>query len=443
MVAGIAKRGINVIGVDIDARAINAVSAGRAPVRETDLDTTIRTHRLRIRATGRFEQAVQESEISFVVVPTPSDGRGAFSLKHASAAFREIGRALKNKSAYHLVVLTSTVLPGSMRYGLIPLLEQESGKRAGEGFGVCYSPEFIALGSVIRDFLNPDFTLVGELDARSGDLLEAAYTRIVENDAPCKRMSLENAELAKTALNAYVTMKISFANMLADLCERIPGGDIDVVTDALGTDRRIGSRYLKGAIGYGGPCFPRDNVALGFISRALGTRAPLAEMTDAINRGLPGRSVERLRTLLKPGQIVGVLGLAYKPYSEVVEESQGLALARAFATDGFRVVAYDPLASLPVDDPLHAQVECAASVRECLEQADAVFITTPDPVFAALKAADFNRGGRRRTVVDFWRLLERELNGQCGIQYVGIGRNEWDPAAVLRLEALWSDGRGE
>ena len=118
-----------------------------------------------------------------------------------------------------------------MRHVLLPILERESGRRAGPDFGLCYSPEFIALGSVIADFLNPDFTLVGQFDDRSGAALESLYTRALNGDPPCRRMSLENAELTKVALNAYVTTKISFANMLADLCERLPGGDVDVVTD--------------------------------------------------------------------------------------------------------------------------------------------------------------------------------------------------------------------
>src|SRR5207237_3507019 len=137
-------------------------------------------------------------------------------------AFESIGAALRDKDAYHLVVLTSTVLPGTTRQALLPVLERASGKRAGRDFGLCYSPEFIALGSVIRDFLNPDFTLIGEIDARSGSVLEQAYASIMRNHPPCKRMSLENAELAKISVNTFVTMKISFANMLADLCERIP-----------------------------------------------------------------------------------------------------------------------------------------------------------------------------------------------------------------------------
>src|SRR5712692_1872349 len=164
MAAAIASRGHEVIGVDVNRKSVDAVNAGRAPVQETGLDTLIEENRHRLTATMSHEDAIRNSELTFVIVPTPSDDRGAFSLQYAAYALREIGRALVHKKDRHTVVLTSTVLPGATRHGLVPILERHSGKSAGKDFGVCYSPEFIALGSVIRDFLNPDFLLIGELD---------------------------------------------------------------------------------------------------------------------------------------------------------------------------------------------------------------------------------------------------------------------------------------
>ena len=237
MAAGMASRGLDVVGVDVSRQAVDAVNDGRAPVQETGLGELIAANRDRLRATLSAEEAVLASEISFVIVPTPSDERGAFSIKYAEVAFRELGRALARKDGYHVIVLTSTVLPGSTRYGLLPILEAESGKRCGEDFGLCYNPEFIALGTVIRDFLNPDFYLLGESDARAGDALESIHRRVCLKDPVVRRMTLENAEIAKIALNSYVTMKISFANTLADLCERVPGGDVDVVSGAWGVTR--------------------------------------------------------------------------------------------------------------------------------------------------------------------------------------------------------------
>ena len=435
MAAAIASRGFNVVGVDINRQAVDAVNAGRAPVQETGLDELIAANRERLRATASHRDAILNSDVTFVIVPTPSDESGAFSLQYAAWAFGEIGAALAEKAGYHVVVLTSTVLPGATRHGLLPILEQRSGKTCGADFGFCYSPEFIALGSVIRDFLNPDFTLVGEFDDRSGRTLEDAYAAIMPNRPACQRMSLENAELTKISVNTYVTMKITFANMLADLCERIPGGDVDVVSNALGLDARIGRKYLTGALGYGGPCFPRDNVALGYMARALGTRADLAETTDRVNRSLAGTVLERIKLSIAHGDTVAVLGLAYKPFSHVIEESQGMSLAKALSRHGARVVAHDPLASAMASQELKDQGLVLDSLEDCLVQASTIIVTTPDPVYLALTATDFRAGA---TVVDCWRVLAAKLSNHPNIRYVPLGRSVDDAANDGRLAALWT-----
>ena len=148
------------------------------------------------------------------------------------------------------------------------------GARSGACSGLCYNPEFIALGSVVSDMLRPDLLLIGESDTTAGDILERLYDVTCENRPAVQRMNFVNAELTKLAINTFVTTKISYANMLADICERLVGADVDVVTRAVGSDSRIGARYMKGAIGYGGPCFPRDNVALSALARSLGAQRP-------------------------------------------------------------------------------------------------------------------------------------------------------------------------
>lgn len=436
MAAAIASRGIEVIGVDINQRTVELLNAGRAPVNETNLEEIIQKNKFRLRATLSHEEAVHNSNISFVIVPTPSDERGAFSLQHAKWAFRKIGQALAGKKEDHLVVLTSTVLPGSTRYGLLPILEKESGGECGRDFGVCYSPEFIALGSVIQDFLNPDFTLVGEFDERSGTVLKEFYDKIMYNTPPCKRMSIENAELAKVALNTFVTTKITYANMLADLCERIPGGDVDIVTDAIGTDPRIGREYLRGAIGYGGPCFPRDNVALSFFANEVGTKADLAETTHNANQALVAKFMKRFVKEIDRNNTIAVLGMAYKPHSNVIEESHSVYLARALANAGIRVVVYDPMAGDMVRNELKDKVVVLDSLKDCLNQADIFMVTTPDPEFKALSADDFKE--KQVTIIDFWRILDKKLDGFPNVRYIPVGRSITDSENESRLMQLWN-----
>ncbi len=437
MAASIASRRLNVIGVDIDERAVNLLNQGKAPVQETGLDETIAANQARIAATISAHEAVAGSSISFVIVPTPSDPRGAFELKFVQAALRDIGHALREKNAWHLVVVTSTVLPGSVRYGLLPVLEKESGKKCGRDFGLCYSPEFIALGSVIHDFLNPDFFLVGEFDTLSGDTLEQFYRKLGCLSIPCRRMSIENAELSKIALNSFVTMKISFANTLADMCERIPGGNVDVVSDALGMDKRIGRKYLTGGAGFGGPCFPRDNKAFSFIGRYLGANCDLPEINDRYNRDVSARMVEHIASGIAPGTKVAVLGLAYKPMTHVTEESAGLTIAKGLADAGMQVSVYDPLAGPYAGTCLPGNVLIAGSLEQCLETTQVVLVTTPDPAFEALGAADILGNKENVVVMDFWRILSDKLEGREGISYCPVGKCMRDAFYKEKLESLW------
>jgi len=438
MAAGMASRGLNVIGVDVNRHAVEAVNAGKAPVQETGLGEMIAANQERIRATLDTTEAVQHTDISFVIVPTPSDERGAFTLQYASYAFKALGKALKAKDGYHVIVLTSTVLPGATRHGLLPILEKESGKKCGPDFGLCYNPEFIALGSVIRDFLNPDFYLLGQFDERSGDLLEQVHHRVSENEAPVKRMSIENAELAKIAVNSYVTMKISYANMLADFCENIPGGDVDVVSDALGMDQRIGRKYLTGGFGFGGPCFPRDNVALNFMGKSLGVDSRLLEMNDDYNRNLSKRYVSRLQAELPKGANVAVLGLAYKALSHVIEESPGVYLCKALSEAGYRVIGHDNLAASHAETVLKMSTLVTDDLDQALADADAVLITTGDQDYLSLTPERLLQGRTQITVVDFWRALPG-LAAHEKINYVPIGRCRTDEASAARLKPLWSD----
>jgi len=433
MAAAIAGRGFEVIGTDVNAAVIEAINAGRSPVNETGLAEAIARNRRRLRATVDHGEAIGESDITFVIVPTPTDTTGMFSLQYVRYAFREIGRALARKGSYHLVVLTCTVMPGSTRYALLPELEASSGKKCGPDFGLCYSPEFIALGSVMRDFLNPDFTLVGEFDERSGGILESCYAEILETLAPCRRMSLENAELTKLAVNTFVTTKIAYANMLAELCESYPGGDIDVVTNALGADSRIGPRYLAGGLGFGGPCFPRDNVALNAFGQRMGAGTEIAATTDAANRSPIRRLIARVHEVARPGATVSVLGLAYKPHPHIVERSQALETALALAESGMRVLCYDPLARETARTELRGKALVLDSVRACLDKAEVVIIATPDPEFAGLGAADFPQHDPPILVIDCWRLLRRQLEGVANLRYeaVGLARGAGDALARL------------
>ncbi|MBI1747614.1 MAG: UDP-glucose/GDP-mannose dehydrogenase family protein [Acidobacteria bacterium] len=424
MAACFAWKGFPTVGVDVDPGKVRALNQGIAPIHEPRLPEVIHAARGRLAATLDYETAIRMSDVTFIVVPTPSKDDGAFSLEHVLETAKQIGAALRKKANYHLIVLTSTVMPGATEDKVKPMLESSSGKKCGDGFGLCYSPEFIALGSVIRDFLIPDFILIGESDSEAGTMLAGLYESVCDNHPPFARMNIINAELTKLAVNTFVTTKITYANMLARLCERLPGAHVDVVTSALGLDSRIGPKYLKGAIGYGGPCFPRDNRAFANLAHAIGAPATLAEVTDLLNRQQIQWLAATVKQRLPRGQRVGILGLAYKPHSDVVEKSQGLMLAQALAGDGIPVIAYDPEAAENARRVLSGPVALAASIDECIQRAAVVVVTTPWEEFKRLTLYDFVQMGAERVVMDCWRLYEG-MAQPPGVVYhpIGIGEN--------------------
>lgn len=433
MAAAIASRGVRTIGVDLNPATVDKLQRKLAPVFEPGLAEMIAGCDGSLEATVDIATAIRRSNITFVVVPTPSNDDGSFSLEYVSAAMEPIGRALRDKSTWHTVVLTSTVLPGSTEYVVKPLLEKASSKRCGVDFGLCYSPEFIALGSVLRDFLNPDLLLIGECDPGAGERVAAFYKDALKIDAPAVRMTSVNAELAKIALNTYVTTKITFANMLAELCEQLPGGDVDAVTQALGLDRRIGVKYLTGALGYGGPCFPRDNSALARLLEEMGVSSQLPGTVDWLNRALPGRVVSMIEGLAPNPRRVAVLGLAYKPHTNVVDESQGVAIADQLAGKGFDVSVFDPVANEPARSLLSGSVQYAASVDECIRGAAIIVIATAWPEFSSVFQQTENLKPRP-LIIDGWRQLRGSVPSSDGISYrgVGIGRPNHETAERLR-----------
>lgn len=253
MLVSFAHMGWNAIGVDINEDYVEKINHGISPIEEPLVQEYLTENADRISATVDADYAVKSSSVSFVVVPTPSMNNGKFFIQFVQKALEEIAKALRSKEDYHLIVITSTILPGDMAR-LARTVEEVSEKRLNIDYGLCYNPDFIALGKVVHDFLHPDMVLIGQSDRKAGDILEGIHRGIAENTPPIYKMSWENAELAKISLNSYCTMKITFANVIGEICENMPGGDADAVLRAIGSDTRIGHRYLKPGLAWAGPC---------------------------------------------------------------------------------------------------------------------------------------------------------------------------------------------
>lgn len=418
-----AAKGFDVVGVDLNRDVVAAINAGRAPVHEPRLQELITSARSRLSASQDYREAIRESDVTFLIVPTPSTQDGHFSSRYLQDALKHLAAALRDSGKDdHLFAVTSTVSPETTDRVLIPLVESVSGRRLNEGFAVCYNPEFIALGSVISDFLSPDLVLIGQSSDAASEHLVKIYERVCENRPYIARMSIVSAEITKLSINSYVTMKISFANTLANICEAVPGADIDAITTALGADRRIAPYYLKGGLSYGGPCFPRDNRAFAAFARDHQQEAVLARATDAVNQTQIAHVVRKILNSFERnnGRSVAVLGLAYKANTPVIEESAGVKIIEELLKEDVEIIAYDPIALDNARGRFGDNILYASSVKECFSQSSLCVITTAADHFRAISADDIVNNPT--TIIDCWRILDPARLGDK-VNYVALGKN--------------------
>src|SRR3954465_4714093 len=384
--ATLAQRGFEVLGVDIDPEKVDRVNQGKAPVEEPLLAETINEGKRRLRATTNVAEAVA-TDISFFIPPSPSLPDGSFSNEYLLKAMQPIAKALCEAGKKgHIFVSSSTTTPGACDTVLIPMLEKETGWKCGRDFGFCYNPEFIALGNVVNGLLDPDMVLIGESDKQSGDLLEELYRKYNRNAPRIARMSTISAELTKISVNSYITMKISFTNQLRLIAEQFPKADIHSILDAIGSDSRIGQKYLKAGLSFGGPCFPRDNRLLAYPAKQSGVEAPLAEATDRVNQETNLELLKKVQAMAGSKDTIAVLGLAYKPDTYITEESAGLYLAQQLKHNGYRVLVHDYGAKPGLAPSIHEfeQIEDPATLHR-REDIKLAVICCPWPQYQSVK----------------------------------------------------------
>lgn len=343
LAAALATRGVQVQGFDPQANRralLRSHDPAQADIRhERGLSDALISAESRLHAADSIASAVAAADFAFVIVPTPSQADGHFSPEAVEAALAAIGEAPDRRGGL-VVSVVSTVSPGTTRSRLQPLLERHANQYCGEGISLCYSPALIALGNVLDGFLKPDFAFVGEVDTVGADRLERFFADTFISGVPLRRMSAESVEVAKIALNNFLTTKISFANLIGQLCETIRGADAAAVLGALGQDSRIGPKCLAPGLGFGGPCLPRDTAALAASLAGAGLHGSLPETVGVLNE----QHTDFLAQIDGPvdGRSVTVLGLAYKAGSNVTIDSAAVALCNRLAELGASVTAMDP-----------------------------------------------------------------------------------------------------
>lgn len=404
----LARAGHEIIGVDPAATKVDLINRGRAPIIEPELGDIIReeTAAGRLRATTDAAAGVRSSEVSLICVGTPSLPNGGLDLGYVRRVCEQLGRELRRKSGFHVVAVRSTVLPGSLRGTVIPVLEEGSRKRAGAGFGVCSNPEFLREGTAVRDFYRPPKTVVGELDEGSGNALLELYRDV---DAPVVRTDIETAEMIKYTDNAWHALKVGFANEIGNLCKAL-GIDGHRVMEVFCRDTRLNLSpyYLKPGFAFGGSCLPKDVRALLYKSRVLDLHLPI------LNAILPSnaRQVEHgIQMILRRAKRrIGVLGFSFKAGTDDLRESPVVEVIERLIGKGYELRLYDRNVNLAglvganrdyiLNRIPHISRLMVESLDDVLAFAEAVVIGTNDQEFWSVP----ERLRADQILIDFVRL---------------------------------------
>jgi UDPglucose 6-dehydrogenase len=426
-----ANKGFKTIVTTKDPEKIRMVKKGKPPFYEPQLEEllkrAIKTKNLKVET--ERNQAVMESDISFITVGTPPKLDGSVDLRFMEEASEEVGEALEKKQNGHLIVVKSTVIPGTTENLVKTTIESRSGKTCGKHFQLCFSPEFLREGNAIHDTLHPDYVVIGEYDKESGGTLERLYEQFYgKNHPPIIKTNLPTAELMKYANNAFLATKISFINTIANICEKTPGTDVKKIAEAIGKDHRINPYFLDAGLGWGGSCFLKDLNALISFSTGLGYNPELIQATCRANEDQVTFTIQKARKELGvlKGKNVAILGLAFKPNTDDLREARSLELIKGLLKEGAAITAYDPMAVANTRKILKEKIGYASSAIECLKNTDCAILVTEWEEFKKLGPEDFMRNMRKPILIDGRRIYDPGKFSKK-LRYIAVGLGE--PAA--------------
>jgi len=414
--AWFAELGHTVTNVDIDEDVVAAVNDGEAPIHEPGLDELMAAHGGdALVATTDYDE-IADSDVTFLALPTPSKPDGSIDLSAMKAAARSLGEVLAEKDDDHLVVVKSTVIPGTTAETIAPIIEDASGKAVGEDFRIAMNPEFLREGFALDDFKDPDKIVIGAEDERAVETLNRVYDPLVEaaaGDPAIVETGIREAEMIKYANNAFLATKVSLINELGNICKEY-GVDAYEVADAIALDHRIDGHFLRSGLGWGGSCFPKDVAAIRAAAREREYDPVLLDATVEVN----DRQPERLLGLLDDhtdvaGERVAVMGLAFKPGTDDIRYTRAVPVIEGLLERDAEIVAYDPVATENMREK-YPDITYAESAAEALDGASAALFVTDWDEFAALDA-EFDTMADP-VVIDGRRIVDR----RDGIEYDGL-----------------------
>ncbi len=431
----LATKGHQVICIDKQAEIVNKINSMETPIHEPGLEVLLRKVITEgtLAASTDLKSAVMNTDISIISVGTPF-GKGKIDLRYIESAAQEIGNVLKEKKRYHVICVKSTVIPTTTDTLVKNILEDASGKKAGE-FGLVMNPEFLREGKAVEDFMNPDRIVIGAYDKESFENMKKVYEDFF--DAPVMKVNLRTAEMIKYTANALLATLISYSNEVAVICEKIGKVDVKDVLEGVTLDKRFNPRvenqlinpgmvsYLRAGCGFGGSCFPKDVQALSAFSKEMGYSPPMIQSTLAINSAQPYRLLERLQEILGTleNRKIAVLGLSFKPETDDIRESPSLVIIKELLAKKAKVIGVDPIAieNTKKKFPQNDFLQYSTDYKNALQEAEAAILVTPWSDFTKISPQEVKELMKIPILIDGRRVFDKSSFEAEGVQYIGVG----------------------
>jgi UDPglucose 6-dehydrogenase len=423
--ASLARKGYEVTGIELDdEKLIRIARASKRLFYEPSLTRYVaeakRGGNLHL---SNNSHETSKADIVYVAVGTPSNEDGSVNLEQVSLASKQVGQSLRGIGHFQIIIIKSTVPPGSARKLILPMIESQSARQHGQGFGVCSNPEFLREGNAIYDEQHPDRIVLGTDDAPTMNYMSSFYTRLYGKKIPQIHTTFENAEFIKYASNAFLAAKVSFINSIATVAERTAGADIKVIARGIGLDKRIGEKFLNAGLGWGGSCFPKDLDELIHYCRLLHYAPKLLEAAVEVNNERARKAVEIARTNLGSlaDKRVAILGLSYKPETNDMRNAVSIKIIHALLTESAEIVTYDPAAINDAREIFGDRIQYAKNAVECIRSADCAVLVTEWGEFEKISPLTFKKLMREPLVIDGRRIYDPVTMIAAGVRFHAIG----------------------
>ncbi|MAT10609.1 MAG: hypothetical protein CMM02_06335 [Rhodopirellula sp.] len=402
-----------VIGVDNNLKVINSLGNGKVTVDEPKVQKALKENFKNIIFTEDIGFAVRNSNITIIIVGTPSDTYGKFSNKYVKSCLKDISKTIVDKKQIHHIVISSTVMPNSIDKIFIPYIENNFNLKKHEHYSISYCPELVALGSVFNDFLNPGMIIMGCSNEKASKKIRKIYNKWTDNSPEILEMNILNAEITKVAFNVYLTSKITFANNLYNIVNKLDGANIDTITNSLGMDYRISRYFMKGGLSFGGTCFPRDIKAYEYLNKKYikdttytDTIVKINNRQDKLLYNVVIKNVNKFST-------ISILGLSFKPNTNVVDESPSIKLLASLIKLKNKINVFDSKAISNTKIIFGNKINYFEKLDLAIKDANLIVLLNPIGNFKNI----LNKTKRKIKLIDPWRLIDKSKLAK-NIEYI-------------------------